>query len=71
MGQPDLLMVCVSAFLAVFLMLSALAGVMRVLIAVFPERTSISTDAAILAAVTAAVSAAYPGAKISTIEETQ
>nr|NIM47688.1 hypothetical protein [Gemmatimonadales bacterium] len=58
----------VSALAAVFLLLTLLAVVMRALIAVFPEKVT-TTDAAVLAAVTAAVSAAYPGAKITNIEE--
>jgi Na+-transporting methylmalonyl-CoA/oxaloacetate decarboxylase gamma subunit len=37
MGSPDLLVVCVSAFAAVFLLLTLLAVVMRALIAVFPD----------------------------------
>jgi hypothetical protein len=41
---------------------------MRGLMAVFPERTG-SIDPAMLAAVAAAVSVAYPGARISRIEE--
>ena len=68
MGSPDLLVVCVSAFAAVFLLLTLLAVVMRALIAVFPEKVT-TTDAAVLAAVTAAVSAAYPGARIANIQE--
>jgi hypothetical protein len=68
MGSPDLLLVCVSAFVSVFVLLSLLAVVMRALIAVFPEKVT-TTDSAVLAAVTAAVSAAYPGAKIKDIQE--
>ena len=68
MGSPDLLMVCVSAFLAVFLLLSFLALVMRGLIAVFPEKR-VTTDPALLAAVSVAVSAVYPGSKITRIED--
>lgn len=48
----------------------ALALVMRALIAVFPEKTGLS-DTAMLAAMAAAVSAAYPGTRISRIQETQ
>jgi len=69
MGSPDLLLICVSSFAAVFLLLSALALVMRALIALFPQRTGL-TDTAMLAAVAAAVSAAHPGAAITRIEET-
>jgi hypothetical protein len=68
MGSPDILLVCVTAFIAVFILLTILALVMRALIAVFPERIS-DSDPAMLAAVAAVVSAAYPGAKISKIQE--
>jgi hypothetical protein len=68
MGSPGLLVVCVSAFAAVFLLLTLLAVVMRALIAVFPEKVT-TTDSAVLAAVTAAAFAAYPGARIANIQE--
>ncbi len=68
MGSPDLLVVCVSAFASVFLLLTLLAVIMRALIAVFPEKVT-TTDSAVLAAVTAAASAAYPGARIVNIQE--
>jgi len=70
MGSSDLLLICISAFTAVFVLLLALALVMRGLMAVFPVKTGL-TDTAMLAAVAAAVSAAYPGARISKIEETK
>lgn len=69
MGSPDLLLICLSSFAAVFLLLSVLALVMRALIALFPQPIG-STDTAMLAAVAAAVSAAHPGATITKIEET-
>jgi hypothetical protein len=68
MGSPDILTVCASAFIAVFILLALLSLVMRALIAVFPQLTS-SSDVAVLAAVSAAVAAAYPGVRISKIEE--
>jgi hypothetical protein len=68
METPDLLMVCVSAFSAVFVLLALLAVVMRVLIAAFPE-TLAKADPAMLAAVSATVSAVFPGAKITRVEE--
>lgn len=68
MHQPDLLVICTAAFTAVFLLLSLLAVMMRGLIALFPEDTT-GIDAATVAAVTVAVSSAYPGMKITNIEE--
>ncbi len=71
MAESDLLLVCVAAFTAVFVMLGALAVVMRALISLFPERATQSIDAAVVAAVTAAAAAAYPDARIVKIEETR
>ena len=68
MGSADIVIVCVSAFIAVFLLLTVLALVMRALISVFPQLTG-GSDVAVLAAVSAAVAAAYPGARITNIEE--
>ncbi len=68
METPNLLMVCVSAFSAVFVLLALLAAAMRGLMAVFPEATA-KADPAMLAAVSAAAAAAFPGAKITRIEE--
>jgi hypothetical protein len=68
MEQLDLLMICVASFTAVFTLLAFLAVVMRILIQVFPEKVA-ETDAAILAALTTAVSALYPGTKITNVEE--
>jgi hypothetical protein len=68
MGSIDLLMICASAFVGVFLLLSLLAIVMRLIMVVFPQRAK-ATDAAVLAAVAAAVSAGYPGTRITNIEE--
>lgn len=68
MNSPDLLVICAAAFTAVFLLLTLLAVVMRLLISVYPEKPS-GIDAATLAAVTAAVGYAFPGTKIKKIEE--
>lgn len=68
MESNDLLLICFSAFAAVFLLLGIMALAMRALIAVLPVKAA-KVDPAILAAVTAAVSAAYPGTKITKVEE--
>lgn len=68
MSQPDLLVICATAFTAVFLLLSMLAAVMRLLIAVFPEEQA-GIDGATVAAVSAAVTSAFPGTKVTNIEE--
>ena len=68
MQEHNLLMVCISSFTAVFVLLVFLAAVMRILIQVFPEKVA-KTDAAVLAALTAVVSAFYPGTRITKVEE--
>ena len=66
---PNLLVICVTAFVAVFILLSLLAVVMRALIVVYPEKVTSGSDAAMIAAVTSAVSIAFPGTKVSKVEE--
>lgn len=68
MGSNDLVLICVSAFLAVFVLLAVLAAVMRLILVVFPAREE-TGDAAVVAAVTTAMSTIYPGAQITRIEE--
>lgn len=68
METPDLLTICTSAFIAVFLLLTVLALVMRIIIVVFPQKAD-KTDAAFIAAMATAVSSVYPGTKITNIEE--
>ena len=69
--ETELLIICLSAFVSVFLLLSALAVVMRVLIVLYPEQVAAESDAAVLAAVTSAMTAAYPGTKVTKVEEIQ
>jgi hypothetical protein len=68
MNPPDLLVVSLSAFVAVFLLLSFLAVVMRLLMAAFPEKIG-GIDSATIAAVTAAATYAFPGTKVTKVEE--
>ena len=70
MERPDLLMVCIASFSAVFLLLTFLAVVMRILIQVLPEKLA-KVDPAVLAAITATVSALYPGTRITRVKETE
>jgi hypothetical protein len=65
--SAGLLYVSLSAFAAVFIVLTVLALLMRLILVVFPERGE--DDTAVLAVVTAAVGNAYPGMKVSHIEE--
>jgi hypothetical protein len=59
---------CVTSFGAVFVLLVSLALVIQLIATLFPERAP-SGDAALAAAVTAAVSTAFPGMKVTRIEE--
>ena len=68
MNPPDLLVISLSAFVAVFLLLSFLAIVMRLLITVYPEKIG-GIDAATIAAVSAAAAYAFPGTKVTKVEE--
>ena len=68
MNPPDLLVVCLSAIVAVFFLLGFLAVVMRLLIAVFPEKLA-GIDSATIAAVTAAAAYVFPGPKVTKVEE--
>jgi hypothetical protein len=68
MDSLELLFVCLSALLAVFVLLTILAIIMRILIAVFPEKLA-KSDAALLAAVTTAAASIYPGMRVTRVEE--
>jgi hypothetical protein len=67
MTETSLLVICIAAFIAVILLLSLLAGIIRVLTAIFPVVEG--TDAALIAAISAAAARAYPGTKITNIQE--
>jgi len=68
MNPPDLLVVCLTAFVAVFALLGFLAVVMRLLMAAFPARSG-GIDSATVAALTAAAAYAFPGTKVTRVEE--
>lgn len=73
MPTPSLLVICSIAFLAVFVVLTVLAAVMRGLMIVFPEpdEPAGGVEAAVAAAIHQAVSAAYPGTRVTGIEESK
>ncbi len=68
--SADLVTICISAFLAVFALLSVLAVVMRLILVIFPQKDG-GTDATVIAAVTATMNTIYPGFEITRIEETK
>ncbi len=67
MMNSELIFICVSAFITVFVVLGALAGLMRLILFAFPVKDE--DGAAVVAAITAAVHHVYPGTKITKIEE--
>lgn len=68
MPSPDLLMVCVSSLIAVFVILAILAVIMRFIVALFPVKT-LPHDDVIMATVAAVVAQQYPGMRITNVEE--
>jgi hypothetical protein len=68
MTEPNLLVISASAFAAVLVLLSLLAGIIRLLTAIFPADDQ-DGDAATLAAIATAVARAYPGRRVTKIEE--
>lgn len=64
----DFLLNCLLTIGIVFLVLSLLSISMRLLIAVFPEKSS-SDDVAIVAALTTHLSKVYPHTQITKMEE--
>jgi len=66
-ASADLLYICITAFAAVFVVLTVLALLMRLILALFPERDG--DDAAVVAAVTAVALTLYPGTRVTKIEE--
>lgn len=68
MENLDFLFNCLLTLAIVFLVLSLLSLSMRILIAVFPGRSS-NDDAAIVAALTTHLSKVYPHTQITKMEE--
>ena len=68
MEHPNLLLICLNAFIAVLGLLTVLAGAIRGLIELFPERPP-TTDTVVAVAIAAAVNAVSPGARVTRIEE--
>lgn len=68
MDGPSLITICSIAFLSVFVLLSLLAVVIRVITSVVPERRR-SFDPVVAAAISTAVAAVLPGARVTHIQE--
>ena len=67
--NSDLFVICVTAFCAVFVLLSFLAVAMRLLITIYPANIKAANDPALVAAVTTAMSITYPGTTVTKIKE--
>ncbi len=68
MPSYELLLVCLSAFVFVFFILAMLALVMRLIMAIFPEKI-LQSDSAYVAAIASVMSTLFPGTKITKVEE--
>ncbi|KAA3610130.1 MAG: hypothetical protein D8M58_07150 [Calditrichaeota bacterium] len=68
MGSPDILSICISAIITVFLILGGLAVSIQIITRFFPFR-QLKEDTTIYAAITTSHAAIYPGTKITKIEE--
>jgi len=68
MQSVELVVICGVAFLMVFVILVLLALMMRLIILIFPEKKAVS-DAALIAAISAAVQTVFPGTKLTKVEE--
>ena len=68
MENPDLLLICISAFIAVLFLLSVLAVIIKMITTIFPQKI-VEEDAAVYAAIASVYTANYPGIKITKITE--
>jgi len=64
----NLFVVCATAFAAVIVLLAALAGVIHLVTGLFPPSRR-GVDAPLVAAIEGAVTAVFPGARVTRIEE--
>lgn len=68
MTPTDLTMICGIAFLVVFIILTLIALLMRIIMLIFPVKAA-KTDPVIIAAIAATVQTVFPGTKITKLEE--
>ena len=67
MASPSILTVCIAAFIFIFVLLSVLSIMMRLLTRLFPPIET--EDSATIAAITSAYLSVYPDKKITGIKE--
>lgn len=70
MDEMNLVLVCLSSFVAVFTVLIIIALVMRGLIAIFPHQQGADTMSPEIAAIHAAYAVTHPGFRITRIRKT-
>jgi len=70
MESVSVLNSCLLSFLVVFILLTSLALVIRLVTALFPQKAA-GTDAAVIAAIHTTVATQVPGARVTRIEEIQ
>ena len=68
MESYGLISICLSALIAVFLILSLLAIFMRLITELFSDK-EVNDDSAVIAALSTVVNKYYPGTRIKNIEE--
>ena len=68
MESQSLVLICISAFSAVFLVLILLSIFMRLIITFSPPEET-GDDAPVMAALAATINSVYPGTQITKIEE--
>ncbi len=68
METSSLMAICITAFVSVFVLLTVLAGVMRLITSIFPQvAKAFSEEHA--AAITTTIQTLIPGSKVTRIEE--
>ncbi|UCE60941.1 MAG: hypothetical protein JSU63_04150 [Phycisphaerales bacterium] len=68
MPEANLLTICATAFVAVFVILALQALAIRLITLIFPQRER-AVDAVMAAAICSTVATLYPGARVTEIEE--
>ena len=68
MPETNILSMCLTAFVSVFVLLLSLALCIRLIRLLFPERES-DDDAVLAAAIATVVASVYNGARVTSIQE--
>ncbi|MFP4369518.1 MAG: hypothetical protein ACLFR2_08055 [Candidatus Kapaibacterium sp.] len=68
MASPNLIFISITAFIAVFVLLTVLATLIKATTSLFPAPEK-KEDSAVIAALSTTLSSIYPGSKITMIKE--